>query len=402
MPRKKVDAWADITADLDKKILSQERIASGTIRHEGAKKEWNNETCQREMDVHIEDLLRDDYYLGSYNIWPSIIEEIEQIWHMRCDFNVLFQRDTDDGLKTLKSDTVYALTFEQAKRKAIEKWTSYAEDADSIHVYRDHNIHTVCLELPKGTGKDFEMSLIMWLLTREFLILPRSDFFDPYNLDHDTTVAIILMNRSESQARSVTFSEILPKFKSPFFLDYFPAQVDLEEMENARRYPSELRMPRNIVLFPGTGAAASGLGYCVAASCIDEANFMSRSTTGKQSIFGSDEYDAAAEAFNDLHQRMESRFGSIRNGVMTYAGLNVVISSSRTNNDFTQVLGRRSQRDEQVFYKRTAFWNRKPLDLSGDVFQFDVTNMAILEQDKANEKYKNLTAIPEGIDISVT
>ena len=87
---------------------------------------------------------------------------------------------------------------------------------------------------------------------------------------------------------------------------------------------------------------------------------------------------------------------------MTYAGLNVVISSSRTNNDFTQVLGRRSQRDEQVFYKRTAFWNRKPLDLSGDVFQFDVTNMAILEQDKANEKYKNLTAIPEGIDISVT
>ncbi len=386
MGRKKVDAWADITADLDGHIAQHERQLTGTVKFEGARREWNNEACEREMDVTIEDLLRDDYYLGSYNIWPSIMEEIEDIWHKRCDYDIVMRR----GDKVIKKDNVYALSFEHAKKKAIQKWNTAAADADSIYVYRSNNIHTVCLELPKGTGKDFEMSLIMWLLTREFLIMPREDFFGPYNLDHDTTVAIILLNRTEDQARDVTFKEILPRVRSPFFLDYFPPHVDLEEIENTRRYPRELRFPRNVVIFPGSGSAASALGYCIAASCIDEANFMARSNTSKQSIFGSDSYDAAAESYMDLFQRMESRFGALRNGQMTYAGLSIVISSSRTRNDFTQVLGRRSQQNQGIYYKRIPFWERKPLDLSGETFQFDVANMSIMDLNNAQAAYKDL------------
>ena len=393
MGRKKIDAWGDVASDIDKMIDVAQKQVDGTVRYEGARKDWDYSTCQREMDVTIEDLIADDYYLGSYNIWPAIRDEIIDIWHKRCDFTVRIIRDGE----VLKQDTIYALSFEHAKRKAQEKWPRQIAEATGVEVYRDENIHTICLELPKGTGKDFEMSLIMWLLIREYLIMDRREFFKPYNLDLDTTIAVILMNRTEEQARDVTFKEILPRVRCPFFLDYFPPHVDLEEIENTRRYPRELRFPRNVVLFPGTGAAASGLGYCVASSCIDEANFMAKSATSKQSIYGSDSYDAAQEAYNDLFQRKESCFGALRNGIMTYAGFSIVISSSRTQNDFTQVLGRRSLKNDGIYYKRIPFWERKPLNLSGRTFDFDVTNQQILNVKTVEKEHQELRAIPDNL-----
>ena len=385
MGRKKIkSSWMDIADDLDAQIDSVEKKLTGSVKYPGARLEWTDAIAKKEMDVEIEDLLNDDYYLGSYNAWPSVKEEIADIWHKRCDYDVIIKR----GDHVLKKDSIYALSFTHAKEKAIAKWQKKANEADGIHVYRSNNIHTVCLELPKGTGKDFEMSLMIWLLTREFLIQPRNEFFEPYNLDADTTIAIILLNRTESQAKDVTFKEILPRIRSPFFLDYFPPQINLEEIEETRRYPRELRFPRNLVIFPGSGSAASALGYCIAASCIDEANFMARSSTSKQSIFGSESYDAAAESYADLFQRMESRFGAIQNGQMTYAGLSIVISSSRTTNDFTQMLGRRSQKNKGIYYKRMPYWDRKPLDLCGKTFQFDVTNQSILDPKQAQSDYE--------------
>lgn len=381
---------AQIDADIDKK----RREGDGEIQYNRARKPWNISQSHKEMDVPIEDLLNDDNYLGRFKTWPSVKEELCQIWHNRCDFNVRFH----NGYEILKEDTVYAMSHEHALRRAKEKWPRIARQADRVRVWRDKNQHTVVLELPKGTGKDYEISLCIWLLTREFLIMDREEFFDPYELDLETTISITLMNRSEEQAKKVTFSEILSRFDVPFFRDYFPPQVDLEEMGDKRRYPSELRFPKNVVIFPGTGSAASGLGYCIGASVIDEANFLQKTDSGKRSIMGADGYDAAAEAYADLLQRQQSRFGALREGIMCYAGLTFIISSSRTRNDFTQQMKAKSLKDPGILYICKPFWERKPLDLSGETFRFDLNSMSLQAPEKSREAYKKLITVPDGLE----
>tara|TARA_Y100001937_G_scaffold128636_1_gene206380 strand:+ start:6020 stop:7210 length:1191 start_codon:yes stop_codon:yes gene_type:complete len=380
------NSWDEITDLIDNTIEDQRKSAQGAQRFGKARKEWNNTIQNEQVDIPVETLLTDDYFLGRFNIWPSIIDELSAIWHYRCDFEVDFYR----GKKKLASKSIYALSFEHAKRRASEKWKRIANDSDNIHVWRKHNIHTVVIECPKGTGKDFEMSLAIWLLVREYLIQDRTEFFAPYNLDLDTTVSINCMNRSQDQAKRVTFKELLPKFRTPFFEDYFPPQVDLDEAQDKRQYPSELRFPRNVVIFPGSGTAATGLGYCIGASCIDEANFMERTASSKRTIMGAENYDAAQEAYDDLYQRQESRFGAVRNGVMTLAGLTIVISSSRTKNDFTQTMKKRAQNDSGIYYTSKAFWERKPLDLSGETFQFDVDNMRVHDLVDTRDRYDSL------------
>jgi len=381
-------AWDNITELIDNTIEDQRKSAAGAQRFGRARKEWNNAIAMEQVDIPIETLLTDDYFLGRFNTWPSIIDELSTIWHMRCDFEVDFYR----GKKKLYSESIYALSFEHAKRRAKEKWPRKDSESDRIHVWRKHNIHTVVIECPKGTGKDFEMSLAIWLLVREYLIQDRNEFFAPYNLDLDTTVSINCMNRSEDQAKRVTFKELLPKFRTPFFEDYFPPQVDLDEAQDKRQYPSELRFPRNVVIFPGSGTAATGLGYCIGASCIDEANFMERTASSKRTIMGAESYDAAQEAYDDLYQRQESRFGALRNGVMTLAGLTIVISSSRTKNDFTQTMRKRAETDSGIYYTSKAFWERKPLDLCGRSFRFDVDNMRIQDQPAVKDEYETMVA----------
>ena len=385
--------WDSTVADIDAAVTEKTKAEAGEEHFLRARKPWNIAQSHKEMDVTIEDLLSDEYYLGRFKTWPSVVEELCQIWHMRCDFNVRFYNNR----KVLKQDTVYALSHEHAVRRASEKWPRIAKDADLVRVWRDHNVHTVVLELPKGTGKDYEISLCIWLLTREFLIMDREEFFDPYELDMETTVSITLMNRSEEQAKKVTFSEILSRFDVPFFRDYFPPQIDFDIMSDARRFPSELRFPKNVVIFPGTGSAASGLGYCIGASVIDEANFLQKTDSGKRSILGADGYDAAAEAYADLIQRQESRFGALREGIMCYAGLTFIISSSRTRNDFTQQMKARSINDPGIFYVCKPFWDRKPLALSGETFKFDLNSMTVVDLEGSREKYKKVTTI-EGIE----
>ena len=380
------NAWDNITELIDNTIEDQRKLVQGAQRFGKAHKEWSNALAYEQMDIPIETLLTDDYYLGRFNTWPSIIDELCQIWHYRCDFHVDFYR----GEQKLYSESVYALSFEHAQRRAKEKWPRKAEESDRLHVWRQHNIHTVVIECPKGTGKDFEMSLAIWLLVREYLIQDREEFFAPYNLDLDTTISINCMNRSQDQAKRVTFKELLPKFRTPFFEDYFPPQVDLDEAQDKRQYPSELRFPRNVVIFPGSGTAATGLGYCIGASCIDEANFMERTASSKRTIMGAENYDAAQEAYDDLHQRQESRFGALRNGVMALAGLTIVISSSRTKNDFTQTMKKRADNDPGIYYTSQAFWERKPLDLCGKSFRFDTANMRIENAPSVKSEYEEL------------
>jgi hypothetical protein len=395
---KRGNIWTDVEDFLDTSIEDFKRQTDGVQKFDGARKEWSRDLCYREMDVPIETLLSEEYYLGKFKIWPSVREELETIWHMRCNYDAILLRRLSNGeQEILKRDSLYALSYEHARRKMQEKYPRLSEESTHVDVRRNHNMHTLVLECPKGTGKNFESSLIIWLLVREFLVHDREEFFLPYELDLTTVISINLMNRSEDQAKRVTFKEVLPKFNVPFFTDYFPPQVDLADMEDKRQYPRELRFPMNVVLFPGSGSAATGLGYCIAAAIMDECNFLEKTESGKRSIMGADGYDAAVEAYGDLYQRQESRFGAVRNGRMSLAGMTVCISSTRTKNDFTQKMKRRAENDPGIYYKSEYFWERKPLDLSGETFEFDLSNKKIGNLPGAEETYAAMTAIPDGL-----
>lgn len=389
--------WQDLDLQIETSIEEARRAISGSVKYAGAKLEWSREAMLREMDVPIEDILSSDYYLGCFKIWPTVRAEIEQIWHYRCDFDVTLIKDTENGPVSLKSDRIYALSFEHAERRAREKWPVQTKEATRIDVRRDKNIHTVVLECPKGTGKNFEASLILWILTREFLIQDREEFFRPYELDLGTTISINLMNRSGDQARRVTFKEVLPKLATPFFRDYFPPQVSLDDTEDKRVYPRELRFPRNVVIFPGTGSAATGLGYCIGSGVMDEANFMQRTEGSKDSITGIDSADAADDTYGDLFVRHQSRFGAIRNGRMTWAGLIVCLSSTRTSRDFTQRMRAKSEQDPGIMWISQYYWERKPLKLSGKTFTFDLSTMRIDNLEEKEKELSLLGALPSGL-----
>lgn len=375
-------------------IERQEKKISGTQRFTGALKEWSNKIAEEQMYVPIETLLSDKYFWGSFNIWPSVREELEEIWHLRCDFDVMFFCKGT----VIKRDTIYALSFEQALHRAREKWPAQSAIADKFDVRRPRDIHTVVIECPKGTGKDYEASIIIALLIREFLIQDREEFNAVYGLDPDTVISVNCMNRSSEQAKKVTFSEVLGKFKSPFFDDYFPPQVNIRDMEDRHILPGELRLPKKIVVFPGTGSAATGLGYCIGSGIIDEINFMEKSESSKRSLVGAAEYDAAEEVYHDMLTRHESRFGMARFGKIIKAGLVVCISSSNTDFDFTKRMRQKAEADPDIYYTSSYFWERKPLTLSGKTFKFDTLSLSILDLPQAEQDAKDVSAAPESIE----
>jgi hypothetical protein len=384
--------FSDWGEGLDERIKRNEDAVSGVTRFRKARESWSDALADEQMCVPIETLLSDDYYWGKENIWPAVRDEMEEIWHLRCDFDVTFLRQG----KILKRQTIYALSYHHAERRARQMWPRQADECDQIYIRRDRDLHSVIIECPKGTGKDYEASIIIALLVREYLIQPRNVYLELYNIDPATTISINLMNRSEEQAKKVTFSEVLKRVNNDFFLDYFPTQVTLEEIESSGRMPMDLKFPKNIVVFPGSGAASTGLGYTLGAEIIDECNFMQQSDTSKKSIMGAerDKYDAAEEAYDDGIVRHRSRFGAMVNGNMIVAGLIVAISSTRLTTDFTQRMEDRAKLDPGIFYSSTTFWGRKPLNLSGESFQFDIANMRIINPELAKKVYAEVRKPP--------
>lgn len=395
-PRKEsLSSASDIVEDF---ISDRERELSGSERHFRATKDWSKTAQEEHEDTTIEGLLADDEFLGTFNIWPSVKESLAEIWHRRCDFEISFQRSNPTGGPPvmLGVKEVYALNHPHAKRKAKRQWPTMATDADTISSRKKNHIHTLVYEMPRGAGKDFEMSLLVILLIRDLLVQRMDEFYPFYDLSPDTRISVNLMNRTEFLAKRVTFAEVLPKFNIPFFMDYFPpANIDLQKVIDEKDQPSELRFPRNIVVFPGTGATSSTLGYALAALVLDECNNMSKNLSASQTIGGSEETtgDAATDIYLDGRRRIESRMGQFVFRELEVWGIIICLSQSRTAMDFTKKLEQLSIMDPGILYKNFPFWDRKPLNLSGESFTFDTRTLSILDIEEAKEKYERIGVI---------
>jgi hypothetical protein len=168
------------------------------------------------------------------------------------------------------------------------------------------------------------------------------------------------------------------------FPDYYPAQADYEKLsENPRTFPSELRFPKNLVVFPGQSGAASALGHNIFSGGIDEANDFEYIEKSKKTVIKT-VYDAAAEATNEILGRMDSRFPWERlHRLGKRHGILSLIGQTRGPDSFLERKIREAEMlgdASHIFYVRKARWESQPRErFSKEEFIFDITQGRIVE-----------------------
>lgn len=254
-----------------------------------------------------------------------------------------------------------------------------------------------------SAGKSYKFGILMWLMV--FEILCKMEPQRELGLDPDSIISIVCMSRNANLAKLVTFRKILPFFDCPFFREYFPPSVDFEKMRDSiHRLPRELRFPKNVVIFPGTGSALSALGYDLISAGIDEANYLEVIEDSKKGVTAGDSkaqriYNAGPEMFNTIHSRMVGRYVSAGGNI---PGLLVVFSAPRFTDDFTSQMIAEAEltKDHRVMWRRRATWEAIPkYKLSGEYFDFDIDSLEVVNL----EKYKpGLEKIRKGAEEHLT
>lgn len=317
--------------------------AEGYKKYARAKFSFTRERAEEFSQISIEDLMDDPYFLGMkwngrFGIWPR------------------------------NKDIVLQL-YEEREKRLINQF-----------------IYTSGI----GSGKTTIANVVQYIDLFRLITIP--DIPSYFGVQPGKTIAFITLSKDEKKAKKVTFKDMLPVFaRSPFIMDYFPPAQDVEALaNNPSRYPSELRFPRDIVIFPGTGQAASVLGYNVYGGILDECNDMQVVEGSKKETL-KNYYDAAEASSREILERMNSRFPwktlhreEKKHGILT------AIGQARYPNSYTE---RKIQEHEllgsesTIFYVKIPRWEAQPAErFSRETFHFDVTNKRVIEFFKPETK----------------
>lgn len=293
----------------------------------GALEEWTEAKANDFANVGIEELIRDPFFLGFKDkIYDGVLEDILDL-------------------------------FEERKKRQV----NLAIFLEGI-----------------GSGKTVKASIIEWLLWFELTLhwpTPQ-EYFD---LAPNSVIALINLNRTEKQAKKVTFTEVYQRFQCPFNKQYFPP---------SERYTSEIRIPRNnTTIFPGTSSALSALGYNLYGGTIDEAAFLEVIDDSTKTYDG--KFDAAEEMYHAIMNRMTSRF--LRKGHLP--GLLCMISSPNFPDDFLHKkieFARKAEEESriknipnysEIFWRRRPTWEAKGKRFfpENEFFYLDTEDAEILD-----------------------
>ena len=235
-----------------------------------------------------------------------------------------------------------------------------------------------------GSGKTTKFCAILWLMLAE--VLTKVNPLDYYGLSSKGQgIAFVCMSRNESLAKEVTFLTLLPFLDCPFFKTYFPPQVDLRMVQETKRFPSRLRFPKRVVVFPGTGSALYAIGNNLYGGGIDEANYLEVIDDSKKGT-DSRKYDAAESMYAAIKARMKSRFDDHRlHREGKIPGLLVMFSNPRYDGDFTSRMEKLARFDRSIFFRKRCTWEAKPTnDFCGEKFLFNIMDGKIIEPDDPN------------------
>jgi len=306
--------------------------------------EWNRSKAEDFAKRSVRDLLNDSYFLNFKNS-PNDVDG----W-------------ADRLYPAVKQDVIDL--FEEKDRREI----NFALFIEGI-----------------GSGKSTKAGIITWIQWYYLTCwydFPTGQIFLPngkvIKITPGSVIAFIFLNRGKEQARRVSFEKVLPLFKCPFNMDFFPPD----------QRKVEIRIPRNkTVIFPGTGEALSILGYDLWGGVIDEANFLNVIEDSASSLDPNGRFDAAQHMFNAVQARMKSRFGFRGEAP---PGLLTMISSPSYPDAFLERKAAEYEMNPEkslMFYRRRATWEAAPYKYAQDCFVFDINTMEVVATPPGKEEY---------------
>ena len=188
-----------------------------------------------------------------------------------------------------------------------------------------------------GTGKSFLISVLFSYLTYRLLCLRSPQ--ETFQLGRGSTIALVNMSKNGMQAKKVVFGAIKARIdNSPWFQEYAQPDPDIR---------SELRFPKDILIFPGNSEETGALGFTIFGANLDEAAFFT-DNPGK---------DVAEDIYYALQRRIKSRFEGV--------GLLGITSSPRYVDDFieTKMTESRQSTAKHILGRTLETWNSRPDDI---------------------------------------
>jgi len=170
-----------------------------------------------------------------------------------------------------------------------------------------------------------------------------------YGLASGSVIALVNAAITSPQAKKIIFGDIKERIRnSPWFQQHMQPDPNVQ---------SELRFPKNIVIFPGSSSETAPLGYNIFLFNIDEAAFFPVT----------DSRDSAQEIYETAKRRIKSRFGDY--------GLVSAISSPSYVDSFIERRCEESKTDQKVSSREGPTWENKPSDVAainaGDCFEIE-------------------------------
>jgi hypothetical protein len=310
----------------------------------------------------------------------GIVYEPKSRWdeHDQAEFDTV-------PLETLLDDPYYGggryyvEQIEDETREIQGLWPVHRQDIiDLWHARHRYGTDTFIDIEGIGSGKTHKFRSLLRLDVMQ--VLTRAKPMEYYRLDPDGQgISFVCMSRNAKLARKVTFTSVLKAFDCPFFNTYFPPQCNIAKIEESQKYPSELRFPKDVVIFPGSGSALSAIGYNLMGGGIDEANYLEVVEGSKKAVMGQD-YDAAEVMYSAIYGRMKSRFVAWKSVNGRLPGLLTMFSNTRHGNDFLERMAKKSRTDRKIFFRRRCTWDGHPREhFSGKTFLFDKANRCIVD-----------------------
>jgi len=285
-------------------------------------------------------------------------------------------------------------TNSETDKKICRLFPCHREDLNLIFQFRkSHGIWLVIDIEAIGSGKSFKNGIIGAAILKEIYTAP--NFYEKFKMAHGSEVSLIFMGKTATQSKWVTYRKFVPFLKSPFFQKYFPPNINFEKFDKAEKFPDRIQLPRNILIFPGTGHAGSALGYSPYYIGVDEANHLELTADTKRAegLASGGVYDAAEQICEMGGGRIASRFTM---GERIW-GLMVMMSDPKYKNDFLERKFEEAKKakdfyqiDSQrfvgggMFCIRRSLWEAKPWMFAGPdgkikTFRFDVDSMTALD-----------------------
>lgn len=221
-------------------------------------------------------------------------------------------------------------------------WPSVMMDLEEI--FPDRLIYTpkmsdymeIIRKMGYGSGNGFRIRYAF-----AYVIYRLACFRDPqkaYGRAAGSTIALVNAAITANHAKKIIFGDISECVaRSPWFQAHLKPDPDVQ---------SELRFPKNLVIFPGSSSEVAPVGYNIFFLNMDEAAFF----------IDTDARDAAREIYGTGRRRIKSRFGEY--------GLSSAISSPSHVDNFIEQKCEEAKTDPKISAKEGPTWENKPEDIA--------------------------------------